>query len=241
MTDVHVVAGLTKTTQKPKRARKRKQSEPTQIKYDDAAIAQGIRLVKALKSSQMKLGELADRLQPKYGEETLKRFAKAIGLPVATLARYRSVYRKWKGIEAPGPNFAVAKALQSLPSNHIELLMNEFPNMTKRDAITFVKDWRNAHPEDQGWKVDEKRKWFDAALKHAQDSIKYELHGHLDPDLLLRALDNPEQAEDTFRAASGAFATLADAVNRARTGAPLLALPRPPMFDDPPAKPDDAL
>jgi hypothetical protein len=59
MTDVQVEVGLSQTKRKRKRAQKRPQPQLPQIKYDDAAIAQGIRLVKALKSSEMKLGELS--------------------------------------------------------------------------------------------------------------------------------------------------------------------------------------
>jgi len=75
------------------------QDEPVLIKYGSATIGKGKRLAAMLKqgdAAEMELGELADRLQPKYGEKTLARFAQAIDLPLDRLNRCRSVYRSWK-------------------------------------------------------------------------------------------------------------------------------------------------
>ena len=157
MTNVQQVESSRSKTRKRGRARKQ-HSEPTEIKYDDEAIAQGKKLVKALDSSEMKLGELADRLQPRYGKKTLARFAEDIGTKVATLNRCRSVYRAFKGIEAPEPKFAVLKALQAHPLR--DQIIKEQPNLTKREATTMMRDWYQGHGEDEDWRVNETRRWF---------------------------------------------------------------------------------
>src|SRR5262245_52841077 len=126
-------------TRKRNRARAQKQTEqvaPDVIPYDDKAIAKGKRLAPTLKSgdaAEMGLGELSDRLQPKYGDKTLERFAEAIGLPVARLNRCRSVYRAYrdKDIKAPAPKFAVLQALQGHPLR--DEIIKERPNLTKRE------------------------------------------------------------------------------------------------------------
>jgi transposase-like protein len=203
------------------------------IKYD-AAVAEGKRLVKVLDSNTMQLGELADRVKAAYGKGKLAQFARDIGINAATLSRWRSVYRKWKGIEAPEPISAtVLKTIQDHPKRAEIIKAN--PNLTVREARTHMRDYRLAHPEkQQEWQVRDTRGWLGHAVKHAKDAIQY---GHpaahcLDPAILRLALDNPEQAEATLRAGGGALITLADEIKRA------LASPTPPpMFE---AKPNDA-
>jgi hypothetical protein len=54
---------------------------------------------------RMRQGELADKVEIKYGAHNLAKFAKAVGKPTCTVERQRSVYRAWDGmgITAPGP------------------------------------------------------------------------------------------------------------------------------------------
>lgn len=97
MTDVQQVGSS--RTQKRKRARK-----PDEIDFNKA-VTEGKKIVAtALKSHELRLGELADRVEPKYGDKTLLKFATAIGLHVATLNRCRSVYRAWKKIKGASKN-----------------------------------------------------------------------------------------------------------------------------------------
>jgi hypothetical protein len=217
MTDISVVeSGLPKRTRRP----------DAEISYDDKAIAKGKRLAAILKTgdeAEWKLGELADRLEPKYGKKTLANFASEIGLTADRLNRCRHVYRKWKDLRKKGtsPKFGVLQALAAHPLR--DTIIKELPKLTVREARTFMRDWRIAHPaEDHNWTGDEARRWFAAAIKHAADSIKYgyPAQSHLDPDIL-------EQALATLRSASRAFAALADAVERALAPAPPLALPKP--------------
>src|SRR5262245_39416922 len=94
-----------KRAQKPKRnKRTRAQKQPPgQIEFEDA-VAQGKPLVAKLKSqtkavegTEMKLGELADRVKPVYGEETIAVLAVKLEVAAGTLKRCRSVYRAYKG------------------------------------------------------------------------------------------------------------------------------------------------
>jgi transposase-like protein len=205
---------------------------PDLINYD-AAVTEGKTLVAAINSNGMRLGELADRLEPKYGDKTLERYAKDIGVNVATLSRWRSVYRRFKGIEAPEPQSpTVLKIIQGHPEAE-EIAKG--PKLTARQAHTLMRDYRKAHPEkQQEWQVRDTRGWVGQAVKHANEAIQY---GHpaahrLDPAILRPALDNPEQAEAALRLGGGALITLADEIKRA------LAPPTPPpMFDDVPAAP----
>src|SRR5262245_42978698 len=70
---------------------------PAAIFYDDA-VEEAKKILKQFDSGQMRLGELADKIEPKYGEHTLERFAADIGVAPCTLERYRSVYRAWPEI-----------------------------------------------------------------------------------------------------------------------------------------------
>src|SRR5262245_21033514 len=86
----------------------------------DKAVAEGRALIKELNGEerriQMRLGELAAGVETEYGGHTLAKFAKAIGVPACTLKRYRSVWKAWDGIEAPGPlSYSVMRELQDHP------------------------------------------------------------------------------------------------------------------------------
>jgi hypothetical protein len=89
------------------------ESEPA-FDYDEA-VAEAKQIIAEKDSSRewLRLGELADKLEPRYGEQTLKRFAKDIGIAACTLERHRSVFRAWPK-EAPAPkSYAVAQELRT--------------------------------------------------------------------------------------------------------------------------------
>src|SRR5262245_57280939 len=116
----------------------------------------------------MRLGEILDRVKADYGQNKLKAFAKAIGANCdKTLARHRSVYRKWKGKEAPGPiSFSVGRALQNHP-DRVEIVKRN-PTITKREAEKLAQEHRKkAKPEKQGWSADEARRWCKQVSEHA--------------------------------------------------------------------------
>src|SRR5437588_8894868 len=68
-----------------------------------ALVVEGKKLVTTIEVSWMRLGQLAAKVETKYGEETLKYFAKDIGYSLCTLERRRSVWNAWADILAPAP------------------------------------------------------------------------------------------------------------------------------------------
>jgi hypothetical protein len=111
-------------------------SEDKQIPYDQA-VEDGRKLVTSMKDSQFELGRIADKLEPKYGEHTLERFAEDIGLDYGTLKSYRTTYKAWKDEPVRPRSFSVARALNRLPDKafHIE----KHPDMTVHDAELMVQ------------------------------------------------------------------------------------------------------
>src|SRR5205823_3838698 len=86
-----------------------------QIDYD-AAVTEGKKITQDTERGWMRLGELADRIEPRYDNQTLKRFAADIGIAACTLERRRSVYRAWAEApkSAPAPiSYTVAQELQT--------------------------------------------------------------------------------------------------------------------------------
>jgi hypothetical protein len=230
MTDVQPVEQTKRDQTQTKQTKKEREAA---IKYD-AIVADAKRLIKVLESNTMQLGELADRVKAEYGEEKLAQFARDIGIKIATVARWRSVYRKWKGIEAPEPvSPSVRKALQGLPDPVVEKILREKPKLTVRQAHTHARDWRAGHPDEQ-WQVRHTRGWIGQAEQHATGAIQYGRPAaeHLDPANLRQALDNPEQTIAALRRGGEALIRLADELER------VLALLPTPMFDD--AAPSEA-
>src|SRR5262245_24361617 len=218
-----------KTRGKARKARKAEsppaQAEPVELpppecKFEDA-VALGKELVadlqfhqKHIQSCEWRLGELSDRLEPRYGDRTLARFAEEIGLPLDTVNRCRSVYRAYPAeIRGTSPTFGVAQALQAHP-DRVSILKAE-PDITVREARTKARAHRAT--KDPDWRVNETRRWFCQAVNHARDAIKY---GHpaqddLNPDILRDALDEPDRAVATLRAGGRALTALADEVEDA--------------------------
>jgi len=267
MTDVQQVGSPPKQKRKQKqkhkrkRDRARKQPDKAQIKYDDKAIAEGKRLVKALQSNEMKLGELADRLEPIYGDQTLACFAIEIGVKVGTLNRCRSVYRAYKGRDSgSGASFAVRKALQGHPERD-KIIKEVKPGV--REARTIMKDYRVAQGQDPDkgqeqdqaqeqdewlerlrnlepqlrWKVIEARRFLDEAKKFALDAHKKYGHlklEHLDLNILCYAVDEPDKLVTTLRLGGQAANIVTNTLAdeiECALTTPPALLP-PPMFDD---------
>jgi hypothetical protein len=134
---------------------------------------------------QLELGELVDRLEPKYGDRTLAKYAKEIGKAKCTLERYRDVYRDWKGKLAPGPtlpSYTVLRTLQTHPDR--EAIITENPKLTKSQANKKMEELWAADPglkkgkkkKTQGPLTDpeETEAWVNVLLGRAQD-IGHEL------------------------------------------------------------------
>ena len=175
--------------------------EPDFINFDEA-VAQAKRHIESMQFHEMKLGELADRLEPKYGDQTLEKFAEEIGADVDDLNRWRSVYRAYKDdlkeIQGTSPKFGVLQAVQSVPEPARTAILKTKP--TVRDARAAARNYHATHGE-KDWRVDEARRWFAQAVKHAQQAIQY---GHpaaayMDPVILRQALDDLDQQMAALR------------------------------------------
>jgi hypothetical protein len=137
------------------------------IPYDDA-VSEGKEIVANEKRGQMRLGELADKLEPKYKDRTLAKFAKEIGIAPCTLERYRSVYRAWKENLAPGPvSYAVLRALQDHPDRLN--IVKENPGLTQAQARNMRGDPGKAEQTD--WHK-HNTKWFRELCNIAGNAIR---------------------------------------------------------------------
>jgi hypothetical protein len=167
------------------REQKRKQvvadtSAPTDtIPFDDA-VREGKEIVARLedieRESHWRLGELADKLEPKYNDRTLAKFAEAIGIAACTLERHRSVYRKWKAIPAARPvSYAVLRALQDHPDR--ATIVEKQPNLTEREARKLMQGHRRAsgkqrkQDQEEHW-LKHHRKWFREFYVHAEEASR---------------------------------------------------------------------
>jgi hypothetical protein len=110
------------------------------IPYDEAVI-EGQKLVSAMtKDYQFELGRIADKLEPKYREQTLERYAEEIGIDHGTLKSYRTTYKAWKDMPARPSAFSVAKALNSYP-NRADIIQ-ETHDITVKEAEKKMLEWK---------------------------------------------------------------------------------------------------
>ena len=159
------------------RDQKRKQvavetSAPTDtINYDEAVHeAKGIvAKIDDAERGQLRLGELAHKLDKKYGDRTLAKFAAEIGVAKCTLDRYQTVYRAWEGKLAPGPistSYAVLRELQTHPDR--AQIIRKNPNLTKREAHERMRELKGAAKTKQEQEQEQEDEW----LKHDRKWFK---------------------------------------------------------------------
>jgi hypothetical protein len=158
--------------------------------------------IEAAERGQLRLGELADKLEPKYGDRTLAKFADEIGVAKCTLDRYRTVWRAWEGKLAPGPNFISYAVLRELATHDDrEEIIRKQPDLTKRKAHDLMRKQASATKEKQeraeDW-VKHNRRWFKElcnivneaartaeALDECTPEQQENLRQAIDPNLLL--------------------------------------------------------
>jgi hypothetical protein len=125
-------------------------------------------------NGHLRLGELADKIKPVYGDRTLAKFAKACGFNTSCMERYRSVYRAWKDFPAPGPvSYAVLRELQKYPDK--ASIAAKLPGMTKSQARELMTDGEDYVPKkkkkDAEWlKYD--KKWFKKVVTLGSDAAR---------------------------------------------------------------------
>ncbi len=181
-----------------------------------AAVAQAKQILAEIDRGWWQLGELADKVTKKYGEQRLKRFADDIGIGLCTLERRRSVYRAWSTNEAPAPkSYAVAQELQAV-EGRFELIKQN-PNMTKREAreIKAAPEKSQSRTEQAGanpaagHRLEETKRWFRSVVEHSREALSDAafVNGYVEPELrrVLR-----EGVDATLREAGEAYIRLVE-------------------------------
>jgi len=120
--------------------------------YQDAVLEgkEILKQIDAAERGQLRLGELAAKLETVYGDRTLAKFAVDLGIAKCTLARYRDVYRAWRDISAPGResvSYAVLRELATHPDR--EEIIRKDPNITKREAHDQMRKLKGTAKEKQ--------------------------------------------------------------------------------------------
>jgi hypothetical protein len=135
---------------------------------------------------QLRLGELAHKVvHPTYGDRTMAKFAEALGISKCTLDRYRTVYRAYAGILAPGakieiPPYTVLRELA--PHQNCAQIIKDKPNLTKREAQAIMRKHRGTEEEKQKEEKQKqtqeeewfkhKRKWFRDLYNKAEEASR---------------------------------------------------------------------
>ncbi len=109
--------------------------------YDELVI-RGRSLHQMISNHQMEIGELADQVETKYGDETLLQYAADIGIDYATLKNYRTTYGAWKKEPRRPKSYSVARILNRYP--HKQELLQQY-------AKTELVDPENP-TEEEIWK-----------------------------------------------------------------------------------------
>lgn len=151
---------------------------PNTIPYDDG-VREGKAIIAKHEASRARmmwrLGELADRLEPRYGEKTRARFAEAIGMVGCTLDRICSTYRAWKDeISAPGPNLSWAAMRVLVDHPKRAEIVNKNPNITKREAEAECKKQKQptAKRETKPDSKAETQRWFTDLLVRVNHAVR---------------------------------------------------------------------
>jgi hypothetical protein len=140
------------------------------IPYDQA-VAEGKKILAKIEDAergQLRLGELAAKVETIYGDRTLSKFAKELGIAPCTLARYRDVFRAYEAYEdicAPGreSSYAVLRELATHPDRAQVIRAN--PKTTKREAqelrrkLEGTAKGKQEQAQEDEWLRDNRR-WF---------------------------------------------------------------------------------
>jgi hypothetical protein len=184
------------------------------------AVKEGKEILEQINRGELRLGELADKIEPKYGDRTMAKFAEALGIAECTLDRHRKTYRDWKPILAPGAKIApyvVLRELASYADNPECQKLVQNPNTTKREALhlkrklTGVAKEKAKKAEEDDWRKNNRR-WFAKVVTLANEATDAAAFMHECTDEQLRRLVEvvePEQL-DYIRRGGKMLVDLAD-------------------------------
>ncbi len=116
----------------------------TEAEYQ-AAVAEGIAIVKSISGKQWALGDQAAKVEKVYGENRLERYAEDINFPgaVCTLRRYRDVCHAFPKKRGRPRFFASAQVLATHPAKFEIVERN--PDIGKQQAREIMREWRAEH------------------------------------------------------------------------------------------------
>jgi hypothetical protein len=200
--------------QTQKRALKQSVALPP-IPFDEV-VTEGKRMVAVADSNNWRFGELAHRCEPKYGEETLAKLAKAIGgIAACTLERRRSVYRAWfvEISAAPPESFAVAQELQNHPKRGE--IIEKRPNITTREARKEMQAWNEEQQKaDPKLQLKRMEKILEGLLSRASkaqaDAGMINTFTEEERRNLQKAIKDPKMVDDELREGAKSWIALAD-------------------------------
>lgn len=92
-------------------------SEVYQEEDWESLISQGLEAREQKDNSQWKLGELANKVQVNYGQDSVGVFASSIGVNKRSLLRYRDVYRGFSNLKR-NPVLSFSHHLKALGSDN---------------------------------------------------------------------------------------------------------------------------
>jgi len=117
-----------------------------------------------------RLGEIADKIETKYGDRTHAKLAEGWNIAPSCFKRYLSVYRAWKGknIGAPGAPIVPYSVLRELAGlEDREQIIRDNPNMTRREAERLRREFNGTdssssaqQTEPQGSFLKHKRRYL---------------------------------------------------------------------------------
>jgi hypothetical protein len=115
----------------------------------------------------MRLAELADQVRTDYGDQSLERWAKKVGLGYSTAKRLRSTLRAYTSIGALAPRlYSVAQALQAHPDR--DKILKKRPNLTKEDARKEMRAHSKTERVKPSWRPKELEKHLDEHIAEAE-------------------------------------------------------------------------
>jgi hypothetical protein len=157
------------------KARHERERAQREDKLYKAMVIEAKQIVSTMETKRMRLGELAAQVETKYGEKTLKQFAKDIGVAHCTLVRSRSVWRAWADIKATPPKFySVAEALQAHPDR--ARIREEEPDITSSRARKLMRAYKEQQQPQKvnngGWTVEGTKRWFNDLVTRASAAIE---------------------------------------------------------------------
>jgi hypothetical protein len=117
------------------------------MKYEKA-VKEARAIIGLVEKDLWRLAQIAYELEPKYGEQTLARFADDIGLSFSTIRYYRLTYERFGQDQNVGrPPFWTAKELLSVP--YAARIIEQYPDITRQEARTFAKEYRELSEEEK--------------------------------------------------------------------------------------------